>query len=90
METDKIKLIFVYSIAAIIIIGGGAMLFAMRNDPPGSQSATLSLAIVAIIGTAVAFLFNSESATRATRASERATAAAQVPPVEAAPQDGAA
>jgi len=70
MQADKVKMLFTYLIALIIIIGGGAMLYAIRLDPADTGSATLSLAIVGFIGAAVQFVFSSESATRATRAAQ--------------------
>ena len=70
MEADKIKLLFTYVIAGVIVVGGGLMLYAIRLDPPESQSATLSLAIAGFIGAAIAFVFGQESATRASRAAD--------------------
>ena len=70
MQADKLKLLFTYLIALLLIVGGGAMLYAIRLDPTESGSATLSLAIVGFIGAAVQFVFSSESATRATRAAQ--------------------
>jgi hypothetical protein len=70
MQSDKLKLLFTYLTALLLIVGGGAMLFAIRLDPADSGSATLSLAIVGFIGAAVQFVFSSESATRATRAAQ--------------------
>ena len=67
---DTIKLVFVYLIALIIIVGGGAMLFAIRLDPPESQSANLSLLVAGTIGSAVTFVFAREAATQATRAAQ--------------------
>jgi hypothetical protein len=97
VQTDQIKMIFTYLVAMILIVGGGLMLYAIRLDPPESGSATLSLAVVGLIGAAVQFVFSSESATRATRAAQSsaaggASAALSVPPTLSAtpdPQDGA-
>jgi hypothetical protein len=75
MQIDKLKAVFTYLIATIILVGGGIMLYLIRLDPPESGSATLSLAIVGFMGAAVQFIFSSESATRATRAAQASTAA---------------
>lgn len=72
--SDTIKLVFTYLIALVLIVGGGLMLYAMRLDPPESGSATLSLAIVGFIGSAVTFVFSAEVATRATRAAQASSA----------------
>ena len=83
MQTDTIKLIFTYVIAFVIIVGGGAMLFLTRLDPPES-SANLQLVLAGFMGAAITFVFSAESSTRATRAAEStasaATAAALTPP----------
>ena len=70
MNADTIKLIFVYTIAAIVIVGGGAMLYATRLDPPESASQDYGLLIAGFIGAAITFVFNRESATQATRAAQ--------------------
>jgi hypothetical protein len=71
MEADTIKLWFSYSLAAVIIIGGGIMLFVSRNE----ANSDFSLLIAGFIGGAISFVFNRESATQATRAAERKAAA---------------
>jgi hypothetical protein len=76
MQADSIKLWFSYIIAATVIVGGGLMLFAIRLDPPESNSANLSLLVAGFIGGAIGFVFNRESATQATRAALTTTAAA--------------
>lgn len=68
--SDTVKLLFTYGIAAVVIIGGGVMLYAIRLDPPDSNSANLSLLIAGFIGGAIGFVFNRESATQATRAAQ--------------------
>jgi len=70
VSADKVKMLFTYLIALLLIVGGGIMLYAIRLDPTDTGSATLSLAIVGFIGAAVQFVFSSESATRATRAAQ--------------------
>jgi hypothetical protein len=76
VNADSIKLWFTYIIALVTIVGGGAMLYLIRLDPPTSGSGTLSLAIVGFIGLALGFVFNRESATQATRAAQSSAAAA--------------
>ena len=67
MQTDTVKLIVVYSMAALVIIGGGAMLFVSRNE----GSTEFALVIAGFVGAAIQFLFGQESATRAVRSYER-------------------
>ena len=66
MAADTIKLWFTYSLATVIIIGGGAMLFISRNE----ANSDFSLLIAGFIGGAIGFIFNRESATQATRAAQ--------------------
>lgn len=63
MQTDSIKLLFTYSMAAAVIVGGGAMLFVSRNE----GSTEFALVIAGFVGAAIQFLFGQESATRAVR-----------------------
>ena len=72
--TDSIKLVFTYSIAAIIIVGGGLMLYFSRLDP-AEQVSNLQLVIAGFMGASITWVFSSESSTRATRASQSSTAA---------------
>ena len=66
MKADDIKLWFTYGLAAIIIVGGGIMLYASRME----QNSDFALLIAGFIGSAVTFVFNRESATQATRAAQ--------------------
>jgi hypothetical protein len=68
--TDTIKLLYTYTIAAVVIVGGGLMLYAVRLDPADSNSQNLSLLVAGFIGAAITFVFNRESATQATRAAQ--------------------
>jgi len=63
MQTDSIKLLFSYTIAAVVIIGGGAMLFVSR----GETNSDFSLLLAGFVGSALAWVFGQESATRAVR-----------------------
>jgi hypothetical protein len=67
MKADDVKLWFTYGLAAVIIVGGGIMLFVSRNE----GNSDFSLLIAGFIGAAIGFVFNRESATQATRAAER-------------------
>jgi hypothetical protein len=71
-RTDDVKLLFTYSLAAIIIVGGGLMLYASRME----QNSDFALLIAGFIGSAVTFVFNRESATQATRAAQSSAAQA--------------
>jgi len=66
VKTDDIKLWFTYGLAAIIIVGGGIMLYVSRLE----ENSDFALLIAGFIGAAVSFVFNRESATQATRAAQ--------------------
>ena len=68
VQADAIKLVFTYSIAAVVIVGGGLMLYATRLDP--AESSNLQLVLAGFIGAAITFVFNAESSTCATRAAQ--------------------
>ncbi len=63
MQSDTLKLLFTYTIAMTVIVGGGAMLY-FTND---SQ---LQLVISGFIGSAITFVFSQETAKQATRAAQ--------------------
>ena len=67
MQTDSIKLLFTYSLAAVVVIGGGLMLFVSRNE----ANSDFALLMAGFIGSAITFVFGQESATRAVRSYER-------------------
>lgn len=77
MTSDTMKLLFTYLIAAIVIVGGGTMLFLTRLDPPDSASQDYGLLIAGFIGAAITYVFNRETGTQATRAAESAYRNAQ-------------
>ena len=79
MQADTAKLIFTYVIAGIIIVGGGLMLYLIRLDPPES-SQSLSLVLAGFIGAAIAYVFNRETATQATRTARSIAQDLQNPP----------
>lgn len=65
MGSDMWKLLFTLAITAVVIVGGGAALLFI----PEVDSDT-KLFITGAIGAALAWLYNAESATRATRAAQ--------------------
>lgn len=78
--SDNIKLVFTYSIAAILILGGLFILYQTRLDPP-DQVADLKLIVSGFVGSAVTFVFYREAQTSTARQVERnyATSASQQP-----------
>lgn len=72
MGSDNIKLAFTYATAMVLVIGGLLFLYGVRGDPSSSD---LKVVVAGFIGSALTFLFSSETATRATRAATAATAA---------------
>jgi hypothetical protein len=75
MKADTIKLVFTYAIAFVIIVGGGAILYFTRLDPPESNSQNLSLVMAGFIGAAIQFVFNRETQNQTARQVTTATAA---------------
>ena len=73
--SDNIKLLFTYLIALIVIVGGGAAVYASRLDPSDSNAQNVALMFAGFIGAAISFVFGRETATQATRASQGSTAA---------------
>lgn len=65
--TDTLKLIFTYSIALVVIVGGGVMLIVAPTLDPLVQGA-----IIASIGSVIAFVFGGEVQSRTARQQERA------------------
>jgi len=72
---DTIRALVIYALVLIVVVGGGAMLYAIRLDPATSGSATLSLAIVGMIGSALQFAWGQEVQTRTARQAAASTAA---------------
>ena len=72
MKADDVKLWFSYGLAAVVIIGGGLMLYASRLE----SNTDFALLIAGFIGAAISFVFNRESATQATRAAQASAAQA--------------
>jgi hypothetical protein len=75
MGLDTLKVTYTYAIATIIVIGGLAILYFSRLDPPESNSQNLGLVVAGFIGIALQFVFQRETQTSTARQVERATAA---------------
>ena len=65
--TDTIRMVFTYTIAMVIVVGGGAIVFLTPQDR--AVDSTISLAI----GAAIAFVFGQETSTRSARQSTAAS-----------------
>ena len=91
MQTDLIKLVFTYGIAAFVIAAGFAFLWATQGDATAEST---RLAVVGFMGGALAFVFGQESAKAATRAAQSssasgaATATGTTPPPPNPPTSG--
>jgi hypothetical protein len=79
MQANTVKLIFTYVVVLVILVGGGLFLYLTRLDPNPDQLARGG--ILAAIVASTQFVFNHETATRATIAANNSfdsgTAAAQ-------------
>lgn len=73
--TDTIRAAATYIIAAVVVIGGMAYLFATRLDTAGADTRVV---IAGFIGSALTFVFGSEVQTRTARQSAAATLAGTV------------
>ncbi len=71
MGSDTIKLLFTYTIALVIVVGGGVFLYATLGQ---ADAESTRLAIVGFMGGATAFVFAQESSKQATRAAQSSTA----------------
>ena len=74
--SDTVKIVFVYGMAAVVIIGGGIMLFVSRNE----ANTDFALVVAGFIGSAITFLFGQESATRAVRSYQNGLNTTVAPP----------
>lgn len=77
---DTIKVLYTYTIATILIVGGILFLYFSRNDPPGGQAQALVPVVTGFIGAAVQFVFNRETAaqTAAQQSKAQSTGVANV------------
>jgi hypothetical protein len=76
MGIDTIKVVYTYSIATVLIVGGILFLFYSRNDPAGGTTAALVPVVTGFIGAAVQFVFNRETQANTAAQVAKATAAA--------------
>lgn len=75
VSTDVIRLVFTYSIATLLIIGGLLILYLTRLDPPESNSQNVALAVVGLMGAATQWVFAKDQAAQTARQIERSAAA---------------
>lgn len=75
---DTIKVLYTYTIATILIVGGILFLYFSRNDPPGGNSAALVPVVTGFIGAAVQFVFNRETQAQTAAQQSKATNAGAV------------
>jgi hypothetical protein len=73
MQVDTIKALATYVIALVIVIGGFVVLFATRGEINASDTRVI---IAGFMGSAVTFVFSSETQTRTARQAAAATYAA--------------
>lgn len=73
MTVDTIRAVFTYLTTAIVVMGGGAILFAARADPSASDTRVV---IAGFIGSALTFLYGAEVQTRTARQATASTLAA--------------
>lgn len=72
---DTIRAVATYGIAFVVVVGGGSIIYAARNDPGAMDT----IAIVAgFVGSALTFVFGSEVQTRTARQAAAATYAASL------------
>lgn len=78
---DTIKLIYTYTIALVLIVGGLGMLYVTRLDPAEADVQGMRLLLSGFIGAAIQFVFNRDTATATARQIERSYAAGAAPVV---------
>lgn len=72
MKADALRLLFTYTIALVLIVGGLVFLYVVSADPSNNQVDVLIPLVAGFIGAAVQFVFGQEAGTRAARMTERA------------------
>jgi hypothetical protein len=70
---DTIRALFAYGIAAVVVVGGGLLLFVSRGEV---GIADLQVVMAGFIGSALTFVFGQEVQTRTARQAAASTAAA--------------
>lgn len=61
---DTLRLLFTYTIALVVVLGGGAILFLSGDNPATSDTRVV---VAGFIGSALTFVFGSEVQTRTAR-----------------------
>ncbi len=67
MNTEMIRLLFSYAIAATLIVGGLTFLF-FAMDKPSASTSGLLVVVGGFVGAAIQFVFGGAQASQATRA----------------------
>lgn len=70
---DTVRALFAYGIAAVVVVGGGTLLFLSRGDP-GIED--LRVVMAGFIGSSLTFVYGQEVQTRTARQASSSTAAA--------------
>ena len=71
MQADTAKLWFTYTLALVVVVGGGLFLFATLGQ---ADAESTRLVIAGFMGSAITFVFGQESAKAATRAAQSSAA----------------
>ena len=77
---DRIRLLYTYTIALVVIVGGLFIIYQTRLDPADADVQGLRLLLSGFVGSALTFVFGRESASSAAFQSERAYAAGLAAP----------
>lgn len=85
INADNLKIVFTYTIATILVVGGLAIVYATRLDPPEADVQGLRLLMAGLIGAATQFVFNRETQTQTARQVERGIAQGGNQPTNVAP-----
>lgn len=78
--TDRIRLLYTYTIALVVIAGGLFVIYQSRLDPATSDVQGLRLLLAGFVGSALTFVFGRESASASAFQSERAYASGLAAP----------
>jgi len=70
---DTLRAVFTYVTALLVVLGGGAILFATRLDPSTSD---LRVVVAGFIGSSLTFVYGQEVQTRTARQAAASTLAA--------------
>ena len=81
-KIDTIKALYTYTIAAVVVIGGGSALVFLTLE------SNVSVVVAGFIGSALTFLFGTETATRTARQQQSASSAATIAATPGATTNG--